>query len=38
MNMVDEAKLQSPIHLMTEPLVMRGEVVRCHGKELGPFC
>ena len=36
--MADEAKLQSPIHSMIESLVMRGEVGRCRGKELGPFC
>ena len=36
--MADEAKLQSPIHSVIELLVIQGEVGRCHGKELGPFC
>ena len=37
MNMVDETKLRSPIHLTFEVLFVRCVVGHCHGEELGPF-
>ena len=36
-NMADEAKLHSPIHLTFEVLIVRPEVRYCHAEELGPF-
>ena len=38
MNMVDEAKLWSPIHSTFEALVVWPAVQRCHGEEFVPFC
>ena len=37
-NMVDEAKLCSPIHSTFEVLVAQHAVGHCPGEELGPFC
>ena len=37
-NMVDEAKLPSPVRSTFEMLVVRHAVGHCHGEELGPFC
>ena len=37
-NMVDEAKLCSPIHSTFEALVVRHEVGCCRREELSPFC
>ena len=36
-NMADEAKLHSPIHLTFEVLIVRPEVRYCHAEELGQF-
>ena len=37
-NIVDEAKLYSLIHLTFEALVVCCVFGQCHGEELGPFC
>ena len=36
--MADEAKLCSPIHSISEALVVPRMVRCCRGEELGPFC
>ena len=38
MNMVDEARLHSPMCSTSEALVVRYAAGRCHGEDLRPFC
>ena len=38
LNMMDEAKLRSPVHSTFEVLVVQCGVGCCCGEELGPFC
>ena len=38
MNLVDEARLRSPMRSTFEALVVSYAVGRCHGEDLRPFC